>query len=322
MDFSAALPTFIITLREGVEAALVVGIVLALLQKAQQSQLNPWVYAGVGVGLIASALVGVLFGWASQALSASYPQYASAIEPMLEAVFGVIAIAMLSWMLIWMTQQARSLKAEVEGAVSAAIKQGSSAGWGVFSLVFIAVLREGFETVLFIVAKFQQGLIPALGAISGIAVAAGIGVLLFKWGIKINIRRFFQVMGVLLLLIVAGLVVSALGDLDSAVNTLAHMERKSESLCFFYERFTKNPSCILGPRVWDTSNILPQDKFPGLLLRTMFGYTQNLYLVQAVGYVLFLLIIGGIYFRSLTKSTSVDKKNSTAAPKTVSSQQD
>ncbi|MCA1992746.1 MAG: FTR1 family iron permease [Coleofasciculus sp. S288] len=322
MDFSAALPTFIITLREGVEAALVVGIVLALLQKAQQSQLNPWVYAGVGVGLIASALVGVLFGWASQALSASYPQYASAIEPMLEAVFGVIAIAMLSWMLIWMTQQAKFMKAEVEGSVTSALQRDSNAGWGVFSLVFITVLREGFETVLFIVAKFQQGLIPALGAIAGIAVAAGIGVLLFKWGIKINIRRFFQVMGVLLLLIVAGLVVSSLGNFDSAVNTLAHMDRKSESLCFFYERFTKNPSCILGPRVWDTSNILPQDKFPGLLLRAMFGYTQNLYLVQAVGYVLFLFIIGGIYFRSLTSSTPVDRKNSTAAPKTVSSQQD
>lgn len=299
MDFSTALPTFVITLREGVEATLVVGIVLALLQKSKQTQLNSWVYAGVGAGLVASVLVGILFGWASQGLSASYPQYAAVIEPLLEGGFSVIAIAMLSWMLIWMTRQARSLKANVEGAITAAIQQGESAGWGVFSLIFIAVLREGFETVLFILAKFQQGFIPALGAGAGVVVAVGIGVALFKWGVKINIRRFFQVMGVLLLLIIAGLVVSALGHFDSAVHTLARMDRQSQSLCFFYERFAKNPSCILGPRVWDTAKILPEDQFPGLLLNAMFGYTQNLFQVQAVAYVGFLLTLGGLYFRSL-----------------------
>ncbi|MBD0265440.1 MAG: YbfB/YjiJ family MFS transporter, partial [Tolypothrix sp. Co-bin9] len=77
MNFSTALPTFVITLREGVEAALVVGIVLALLKKAKQSQLNSWVYAGVGVGIALSALVGVLLSWVTQALSAANPQYAS-----------------------------------------------------------------------------------------------------------------------------------------------------------------------------------------------------------------------------------------------------
>jgi high-affinity iron transporter len=101
MDFSAALPTFVITLREGVEAALVVGIVLACLEKAKAQQLNPWVYGGVVAGIIASALVGVLFIGGIQALSIRYPEYASVIEPLMEAVFGVIAIALLSWMLVW-----------------------------------------------------------------------------------------------------------------------------------------------------------------------------------------------------------------------------
>jgi len=300
MDFSTALPTFVITLREGVEAALVVGIVLALLKKAEASHLNSWVYAGVGCGLVVSALLGALFGAISKGLSVSYPQYAGVIEPVMEGSFSVIAIAMLSWMLLWMTQQARFMKAQVEGAFTSAMQQGTSAGWGVFSLVFIAVLREGFETVLFIFAKFQEGLIPALGAFAGIAVSTGIGFALFKWGIKINIRRFFQVMGILLLLIVAGLVVSALGHFDSAVKTLAQMDRKSQDLCFFYERFVKNPSCILGPRVWNTAKILPENKFPGLIFSAMFGYTENLFLVQAVAYVAFLATIGGTYFRSLT----------------------
>jgi high-affinity iron transporter len=317
MNFSAALPTFVITLREGVEAALVVGIVLALLKKAKQSKLNSWVYAGVGVGIAASALVGMLFSVIIQALGAINPEYTPVVEPLMEAVFGVIAIVMLSWMLIWMTRQARFLKAEVEGTLTAALKQDNGAGWGVFSLVFIAVLREGFETVLFIAANFQQGFFPAVGAIGGLITAIAIGFLLFQWGIKINIRLFFQIMGVLLLLIVAGLVVSALAHFDTAVATLAKLDRQSENLCFYYERFTRNPSCILGPRVWNTSKILPDEQFPGIVFKALFGYRDDLFLVQAVSYVTFLVTVGGIYFRSLGMGTGKPKPNSVVAEQPV-----
>ncbi|BBD58531.1 iron permease FTR1 [Nostoc sp. HK-01] len=311
MNFSTALPTFVITLREGVEAALVVGIVLALLKKAKQSRLNSWVYAGVGVGIAVSTLIGVLFSIVIQALGKINPQYTSVVEPGLEGVFSVLAIAMLSWMLIWMTKQARFMKAQVEGAVTEALTQNGNAGWGVFSLILIAVVREGFETVLFIAANFQQGLIPTIGALGGLLVAATIGVLLFKLGVKINIRQFFQVMGVLLVLIVAGLVVSALKHFDDAVANLALSSRATESLCFYYEHFTKVHSCILGPIVWNTSNILPDDQFPGIILKSLFGYRENLYIVQAVGYVIFLLTVGGLYFRSL--GGEVPKSNKTVS---------
>jgi high-affinity iron transporter len=307
MNFTSALPTFVITLREGVEAALVVGIVLALLKKAKQSRLNPWVYAGVGVGIVVSAIVGVLFGWGIQALGAVNPQYTSVVEPTLEGVFCVLAIAMLSWMLIWMTKQARFMKAQVEGAVTSALTQNSNAGWGVFTLILIAVVREGFETVLFIAANFQQGLVPTIGALAGIAVAAGIGVVLFKWGVKINIRSFFQVMGVLLVLIVAGLVVTALKRFDEAANALSLIDRSSESICFYYEHFTKVHSCILGPMVWNTSKILPDSQFPGILLKSFFGYRDNIYLVQAVSYFVFLVTVGGLYLRSITAGTPPSK---------------
>ena len=106
MNFSAALPTFVITLREGVEATLVVGIVLALLKKAKQSQLNNWVYAGVVAGIVASALIGVLFGVVIQALGAADPRYTPVVEPLLEGVFSVIAIAMLSWIRLLYTSDA------------------------------------------------------------------------------------------------------------------------------------------------------------------------------------------------------------------------
>lgn len=299
MNFGEALPTFVITLREGVEAALVVGIVLACLKKSGQSYLSPWVFGGVIVGLIASAFIGVMFGWTIQVLSTSNQPFAPIMEALLEATFGLVAIAMLSWMLIWMTKQARFMKVEVEGAVSAALTQNSHAGWGVFSLVLIAVLREGFETVLFVVAKFQEGIIPALGALGGILSAAGLGALLFKWGVKINIRLFFKYMGILLLFIVAGLVVSTLGLFDTVFNTLSQANRESAGLCFYYERFAKIHSCILGPIIWDTSKVLPKEQFPGLLLSALFGYTDKLYVVQALSYFVFLGTVGGMYFQSL-----------------------
>ncbi|MDX2244734.1 MAG: FTR1 family protein [Leptolyngbyaceae cyanobacterium bins.302] len=293
MDFSSLLPTFVITLREGVEAALVVGIVLACLQRAKQTRLNPWVYGGVVAGIAVSALIGLLFGWIIRLLGSASP----VAEPLLEAIFSLIAIVLLSWMLLWMTQQARFMKAQVEGSVSDALKTG--AAWGIFWLVFIAVLREGFETVVFILAKFDQGLIPTLGALAGLGVAAAIGVLLFKWGIKLNLRLFFKWMGVLLLLVVAGLVVLTLEHLDTVMATLASQNRASESLCVYYEHFTKIHSCILGPKIWDFSRVLPDDRFPGAILNALFGYTQRLYQVQAIAYILFLGIIGSIYFQSL-----------------------
>ncbi|NEP09514.1 MAG: FTR1 family iron permease [Symploca sp. SIO2C1] len=299
MDFSAALPTFVITLREGVEAALVVGIVLACLKKAKTEQLNSWVYGGVVAGIVASALVGVLFIGGIQVLSIQYPEYASVIEPLMETVFGIIAIALLSWMLVWMTQQARFLKAEIEDNVSSAIQQGDGAGWGVFALIFIAVLREGFETVVFIVAKFQQGIVPTIGAIAGLIGAVLIGFLLFKGGIKINIRQFFQAMGIFLLLIVAGLVVGALKHFDQTAAVLGQINPQLELLCFYHDQMAQDPSCLLGPMAWNTTSILPDNQFPGLVLKALFGYRAKIYLVQAVAYLLFLFTVGGIYFNSL-----------------------
>ncbi len=320
MNFSTALPTFVITLREGVEAALVVGIVLALLKKAKQSQLNSWVYAGVGVGIALSTLVGVLLNWVTIALSAANPQYASVTEVLLEGFFCVLAIAMLSWMLIWMTKQARFMKAQVEGAVTSALKADNNAGWGVFWLILIAVLREGFETVFFVAANFQQGFMPAFGAVSGLVAAAAVGVLMFKWGVKINIRQFFQVMGIFLVFIVAGLVVTALQRFDEAAAALALSDRASESICFYYERFTKVHSCILGPMVSNTSKILPDEQFPGIILKSLFGYRDHLYLVQAGAYIVFLLTIGGGYLRSIAGGNS--GKNQPSKQKSMSSTSD
>jgi len=295
MDWTAALPTLFVTLREGFEAALVVGLILACLYKAKQTHLNPWVYGGIGLGLVGSLLVGLLLTWGIEALSVAYPQYETVIKPLLEAVFGTIAIVMLSWMLLWMTQQSRSLKTEIETSLSQALQQNSRAGWAVFTLVLIAVLREGFETVVFLLSYFQEGLVPWFGGAIGLSLAIVLGLLIFQGSIQINIRLFFQIMGLLLLLIIGGLLLSALIHYDIALYRWVDLHPQAQSLCI-------NPSessCILGPRVWDTSAILPDRQFPGILLKALFGYRQHLYLVQAVSYLMFITLMGGLYFRAL-----------------------
>jgi high-affinity iron transporter len=300
MNWSAALPTFFITLREGVEAALVVGIVFACLQQAQKQVLNRWVYFGVLSGILASFGFGLLLHLGLQGLQTSSQLYAPVFQELFKVGLGVVAIAMLSWMLIWMTRQARFLKAEIQGSVKSALGEDSRAASAIFSLVFIAVFREGLETALFIVAKFQEGLTPILGAIGGLSIAILIGMLLFKWSIRINLSQFFQVMGVFLLMIVSGLVISALRHVDAAAIAFSQINPEFAGICL-----QGNTSCILGPQIWDFSAILPDRQFPGILLKTLFGYTQKLYLVQALGYLLFWITVGSLYFRSLSQPTQL-----------------
>ena len=306
MDFTAALPTFVVTLREGFEATLVVGIVCACLKKAEQTQLYRWVYLGVIGGIFASIVIGFLLAGVIGGLENSQDLYAPVVKQLLAAIFGIVAIAMLSWMLLWMTQQAKSLKSEVEGTISQALTSNTGAGKAVFILIFIAVLREGFETVLFIVAKFQQDwTLPAIGAIAGILGAVLLGILLFALGVRINIRLFFQIMGVFLLLIVGGLVLSALYHLDTALALISQLLPQYSDLCI-----SDGASCLLGNKVWDASTFLPDKQFPGILLKSLFGYRQILYLGQVVAYVLFLATIGTAYFQSLTGNTNLQKAES------------
>lgn len=297
LDFTAALPTFVVTLREGFEAALVVGIVFACLEKAQQPELKRWVYQGIGGGMVASIMLGLLLGGIFEEVNASASPYTPVVKEILATLFGLIAVLMLSWMLIWMTQQARSLKGEIEGNIQSALQQEATARQQIFLLVFIAVVREGFETVLFISAQFQDSLwAPALGAIAGLSSAALLGFLLFKGGVKLDIRRFFQIMGIFLLLIVGGLLVSVLKHLDGTVSLLGALDPAFQAWCVI-----PGESCLLGNPFWDLSQVLPDKQFPGIVLKALFGYRQVLYWGQAIAYGVFLSLVGSQYWRSLNQ---------------------
>ena len=304
MDITAALPTFFVTLREGFEAALVVGIVMACLKKAEQTQLYRWVYLGIVAGIVASVAVGFLLSGVVAGVETAGGIYAPVVKQLLEGIFGLVAIAMLTWMLIWMTKQAKSLKGEIEGSIASALGNENSGKAG-FILIFIAVVREGFETVLFILAKFQQDwTLPAVGAVAGLTLAAIMGVALFALGVRINIRLFFQVMGVFLLLIVGGLVMGALKHFDAAIGLMSELSLNQWCL--------PGDSCILGDRVWDGSSLLPDKEFPGIVLKALFGYRQTLYLVQVIAYFVFLFAVGMAYFQSLGFKLPTTKQSPTS----------
>ncbi|MGW0036936.1 iron uptake transporter permease EfeU [Gordonia sp. NPDC003376] len=198
------LATFIIGLREGLEAALIVGIIAAFLRRQNRTDALRWMWIGVGAAI--TICVAVAIGL--EVLSKDLPQRQ---QEMLETVIGVVAVAMVTYMIVWMRRHARDLKGELESAASEAMDDGSAIAFAV--MAFLAVLREGLETSVFLVAAFnssQNALPSAAGAVLGIAVSVALGYGIYRGGVRINLSRFFTVTGALLALVAAGLVMTAL----------------------------------------------------------------------------------------------------------------
>ena len=198
------LPTFVIGLREGLEAALIVGIVAAFLRQKGRSDAMRWMWLGVGGAVLLCAGAGVALKLAEEQL----PQRG---QEQLETVIAVIAVGMISWMIVWMRNHAAGMRAELEERAGAALLEGSVAA--LIGMAFLAVLREGLETAVFLLAAFQSSDRPGLtgtGAALGVAVASVLGFLIYRGGLKINLARFFKVTGVVLVLVAAGLLAGAM----------------------------------------------------------------------------------------------------------------
>ncbi|MGD1850708.1 MAG: FTR1 family protein [Cyanophyceae cyanobacterium] len=299
-DWAAALPAFVVTLREGFEATLVVGIVLASLAKASRANLNRWVWFGIVGGIVVSIAIGTFLVQGIQALDQSQQLYAPLFKELLEMGLGITAIALLGWMLIWMTRQSQSLSGEVKSAVNAALNS-DAAGWGVFAIVAIAVVREGFETAVFLAAQFQEGPVALVGAIAGLLGAAMLGILLFRWSVRINIASFFKVMGVVLIVLIGALTIGALKHGNSAALVANNLGLRA---CWFLP-----DSCILGPQLWDFSTMLSDRQFPGLVFKALLGYRDHLYVVQAIAYVSTVTIISTLYLRNFSIKPTQENDN-------------
>jgi high-affinity iron transporter len=200
------LPTFVIGLREGLEAALIVGIIAAFLRRQGRRDLTRQVLAGVAIAVLLCALVGV----ALELYSRQLPQRQ---QEGLETVIGVLAVAMVTYMVIWMRRHSREFKGQLEGLAAEALASGSNTGRAMVLMAFLAVIREGFETVVFLLAAFNEsgsGAAAGTGAALGVAVAVALGYGIYRGGVRLNLSKFFRTTGLVLVLVAAGLVVNAL----------------------------------------------------------------------------------------------------------------
>jgi high-affinity iron transporter len=199
---------FLITLREGFEAALIVAIVLAAVHRSGRAGMDRWVWAGVGAALALSIVLGV-------ALHLTIDDLTGVARLRTFAVICVAAAALLTWMIFWMRRHARALKGELDERIQAALGQSALALAGV---AFLAVAREGLETALFLISttSADDGPDVLIGGLIGLAGAVALGALVYGGGRRIPMKLFFQVTGVLLILFAAGLLDRAVQFLQAA----------------------------------------------------------------------------------------------------------
>jgi len=197
------IPTLVIALREGVEASLIVGIIAAFLAREGRRDAMRQVWAGVAVAVALCVGIAVLLRVIGQQL----PQRE---QEGLETVIGLIAVAAVTYMIVWMRRHARGIKAELEGSAATALAAGSTIA--LVAMAFLAVLREGFETSVFLLAAFQDASDPTAagaGAVVGLIAAVAIGVGIYRGGLRLNLARFFRVTGLILVFVAAGLLATA-----------------------------------------------------------------------------------------------------------------
>jgi FTR1 family protein len=198
------LPTFVIGLREGVEAALIVSIIATFLRQEGRTDALRWVW----VGVISAAAICLAVGVALQIVDQELPQKE---QEGLETIVGAVAVGIVTFMLVWMRRHAAGLSGQLRESTASALKDGSVKA--LVGMAFFAVFREGLETAVFLLAVFQNSDDPGtagVGAILGIVCAIGIGFALYRGGIKLNLQRFFRLTGLVLALVAAGLVASTL----------------------------------------------------------------------------------------------------------------
>ncbi len=251
----------LIAFREGLEAALIVGIVLSYLKKMGYRR-----RAAVWWGVVAAVIVSIVGGLALQVLGVAFEGRG---EELFEGITMLLAAGVLTWMIFWMQRQGRSIRTELERDVRQAVMGGSR--WALFTLAFVAVVREGIETALFLTAAAFSAT-PAqtlIGGGLGLALAMVVGWLLFAVSVRLDVRAFFRVTSVLLILFAAGLLAHGVHELQEA-----------------------GVLPVIVEHVWDINHILDENSTVGSILKALFGYNGNPSFLETVSYVAYYLVIG------------------------------
>lgn len=235
----------LLTTREGLEASLIVGIVLAYLARTNNRQHFKAIWLGTAAAVAVSIVTGA-------ALFFTVGELEGRSEQIFEGVAMFSAVAVLTWMVFWMRKQAKGIKRELEERIQGAIAAGSAVGLA--SVVFFAVLREGWETALFLfaISESSSPLVTTIGAIAGLVISISLGVALYLGSRRLNLRQFFTVTGVLLIVFAAGLLAHGIHEFQEAgvlPLTIEHL--------------------------WDTNHIVSENSTTGEFLVTLFGYNGN-----------------------------------------------
>jgi high-affinity iron transporter len=262
------IPSFIITFREALEAALMVGIILSYLVRTKQTEYSNVVYMGVLSGIVASIIGALLF----VRLAGGFTGRA---EQIFEGTTMLIGALLLTTMILWMMKQ-RHIALELELRVKTELTENHRLG--LFLLMFVAVLREGIETVIFLgAASFVSSSNSLIGASAGIVAAILLGYAIFVGSMKINLKRFFNMTGILLILFAAGLVAYGVHELQEARVIPTWVEHLWDI----------NPS--VNPD--GTYPLLHENGYVGSILKGLFGYNGNPSLLEVLSYVTYLGLV-------------------------------
>ncbi|MGB9095806.1 iron uptake transporter permease EfeU [Erwinia sp.] len=237
---------FLIMLREGLEAALIVSLIASYLKRTHRSE---W-FGAMWVGVFVAAALCLGVGYFINETTGEFPQKE---QELFEGIVAVVAVCILTYMVFWMRKVSRNVKAQLEDAVDNALQKGKSSGWALIMMVFLAVAREGLESVFFLLAAFQQdvGIGPPVGALLGLATAVILGMLIYWGGVRLNLATFFKWTSLFILLVAAGLAAGAIRAFHEA-----GLWNEFQSIAF------------------DMSNTLSTSTLIGTLLEGMLGYQE------------------------------------------------
>ena len=278
--YETTFPSFLITFREALEAALIVTIIVTYLRKIGKEDLNKYAYMGAGAALVVSLVAGVM-------LQVYYGGLGKEASELFEGVASLTAVAVLTGMIFWMTSHSKEIKGEMEIKINQAVTQGEL--YGITALAFVAVAREGLETVLFLSATFvQDSAGTLLGAALGILVVLGLSFALMKGTVDLEISKFFKVTSIMLLIFGAGLAGYGVHELIEAG------EHSGMDFGFFGEKpYDINPA--LNPD--GSYPALHEKGIIGSILKALVGYDGNPEWLRIIVYLGYWIVIGTYLYK-------------------------
>lgn len=293
------LAAFLIGLREGLEAALIIGILIAFVRKQGRAETIPKIWSGVGIAVTGSVIAGAVLTFGRYGLSFE-------TQELIGGLLSLIAVAMITWMVFWMASVGQSLKGELETSAAAALKAGT--GWGMFWLALLSVGREGLETTLLLWGWALQPTALA-GALLGIISSVGLGYLVFKGMLRIQFSTFFTITGALLVIVAAGILAYGIHDLQEARFLPGPFSgtpitptdfRTGEVLVGF---FTDRPFWGAAyPFGWafDLQHLISPDGVAAAFLKGTVGFTPRMSWLQLTAWAVYLLVVVPRFIRQTT----------------------